>query len=347
MPAVRRNEPIAAWEEGDFVQGFALLRRKDVRQDRNGRDYMDLELCDARSTIRGKVWPDSQALKGKFDESDFVTFKGVVQVYRDHHQLIVEYCRRVKDTDRENGFDEAALIPTSPENIDELWRRLTALFPDALERPALQQLAREALRRFGDQLREHPAAKTIHHAYRGGLLEHTTVMAELAVKVCEQYQDIDRDLVLLGVFFHDLGKIRELGQMPNNDYTLSGQLIGHVTIGLTMLQECCAAIDDFPPELKLHLDHLILSHQGRRAYGSPVEPMTAEAFVLHAIDDLDSKLNQLRQARQSGSELLYMEPLGRSIFFDRSLGSSAPEEISDEEDAPVAEAVEALESTDG
>lgn len=325
-PTVRRNEPISAWQESDFVQGFALLRRKDVRQDRNGRDYMDLELCDARNSIRGKVWPDSPALKGQFDEGDFVNFKGVVQVYRDHHQLIVEYCRRAKDSDRQDGFDEGQLVPSTEESLDDLWQRLTQIVPGAIARPVLKELAEETLRRFGTQLREHPAAKTIHHAYRGGMLEHVTVMAELAMKICDQYHDIDRDLVLLGVLYHDIGKLRELGPMPDNDYTLEGQLIGHVSLGTAMLQECCAAIDDFPAPLKLHLDHLILSHQGRREYGSPVEPMTSEAFVLHAIDDLDSKLNQLRRARQNGPELQYLEPLRRAIFFDRELGASAASE---------------------
>ena len=334
MPTVRRNEPISAWEESDFVQGFALLRRKEVRQDRNGRDYMDLELCDARSTIRGKVWPDSQALKGTYSEGDFVHFKGVVQVYRDNFQLIVEYCRQVRDADREQGFDEGMLIPSTPENIDELWQRLITLFPGAIRRPALKQLAEETLRRFGAQLREHPAAKTIHHAYRGGMLEHVTVMAELAMKMCDQYADIDRDLVLLGVLYHDIGKLRELGAMPDNDYTLEGQLVGHVSIGVMMLQECIRALDDFPPNLELHLVHLILSHQGRKEYGSPVEPMTPEAFVVHAIDNLDSKLNQLRQARNNGLELQYLEPLRRSVFFDRSLQDD------ESEAAPAVEVVE-------
>ncbi len=329
MPTVRRNEPISTWEEGDFVQGFALVRRKEVRQDRNGRDYMDLELADARDTIRGKVWPDSPALKGKFEEREFVVFKGVVQIYRDQPQLIVEFCRKVKDEDRAQGFDERAFMPTTREDMELLWQRLNALYPGALERPVLRQLATLTLDRFGAALREHPAAKTVHHAYRGGLLEHTVSMAELAQKAADHFPELDRDLLLLGVLFHDLGKLRELGAMPNNDYTLEGQLIGHVVLGLEMLRQCCAAVPGFPAGLERHLAHLILAHQGRREYGSPVEPMTAEALVLHAIDDLDAKLNQLRNARRSGLELQYLEPMGRSIFFDRSLQPGAWDEDPD------------------
>ena len=317
MGVVRRNEPIATWEEGDFVQGFALLSRKDVRQDRNGRDYMDVEMTDASGSVTGKIWPDSPAIKGRFSEKDFVTFKGTVRLYRDQPQLNVDYCREVHDGDRENGFDPALLIPSTPEDIDDLWQRLEAIVPGALERASSRRLAEEAQRRFGERLREHPAAKSIHHAYRGGLLEHVVSMAELAMKLCDHYPEIDRDVLLLGVYFHDLGKLREIGAMPSNDYTVEGQLVGHIVIGVEMLRECGAAVEDLPDDLRLHLEHLVVSHHGRREYGSPIEPSTPEAFALHFIDNLDSKLNQLHGFRRSGVEgMHYVKALGRSIYFD-------------------------------
>lgn len=313
MPAVRKNAPIATWNEGDTVQGFALLRKKEMRQDRNGRDYLDLELSDATGTVMAKAWSDSQAMTGEFAAKEYVAFKGAVRVYRDQIQLNLEQCRRAADDDRRYGFDEDRLIPTTPENIDDLQRRLQAIFPGAIERPVLQLLVEEALARHGAELREHPAAKSIHHAYRGGLLEHVVSMAELTLKISAHYPDLDRDLLLVGVLFHDLGKLRELGAMPANDYTLSGQLVGHVVMGRDLLLECCAEIGEVPPNMQLHLEHLVLSHQGRREYGSPVEPSTPEAFVLHFIDDLDSKLNQLRGAR-NGDAQQFVKGLGRSIF---------------------------------
>ena len=317
MPVVRRNEPIASWEEGDFVQGFALLNRKDVRQDRNGRDYMDLELSDASGQLTAKVWPDSSAIRGKFAEKDFVAFKGTVRQYRDQLQVNLDHCRSITEEDRQQGFDESLLIPSTPENIDELWQRLENIFPGAIGRPILKRLAEEAQSRYGSNLREHPAAKTIHHAYRGGLLEHVVKMAEVALDLCRHYPELDQDLLLLGIYFHDLGKIRELGAMPQNDYTLEGQLVGHIAIGHSLLLECCGAIEDFPIDLRRHLEHLILSHHGRREYGSPMEPATTEAFVLHALDNLDSKLNQLRGHRRSGAEgLLFVRALGRTVYFE-------------------------------
>lgn len=317
MPVVRRNEPITDWQEGDFVQGFALVNRKDVRQDRNGRDYFDLELCDQSGSVPAKVWPDSPAIQGRYVDKDFVAFKGTVRAYRDQLQLNLDHCRQVNDNDRRDGFDESLLVPSTPEDLEDLKQRLAAIFPTALQRPMMRALAQEADRRFGAQLAEHPAAKTIHHAYRGGLLEHVVYMAELALKVCAQYPEIDRDLVLLGIYFHDLGKIREIGPMPRNDYTLEGQLVGHISLGQDMLNICCDAVEGFPEDLRLLLRHLIISHHGQRAYGSPIEPSTPEAFVLHFIDDLDSKLNQLRKQRREGAEgLVYMRPIGRGIYFD-------------------------------
>ncbi len=316
MPVVRRNEPISTWEEGDFVQGFALLSRKDVRQDRNGRDYMDGELTDSSGTVGAKIWPDSPAIKGRFSEKDFVAFKGSVRLYRDQLQVNIDHCRQVQDSDREKGFDPELLIPTTPEDVDDLWRRLETLLA-GLERPAARRLAEEAQRLYGARLRDHPAAKSIHHAYRGGLLEHVVKMAEVAADLCRHYPEIDRDLVLLGVYFHDLGKIREIGAMPANDYTPEGQLVGHIAIGLEMLRECCAAVPEMPADLELHLEHLVVSHHGRREFGSPVEPSTPEAFLLHLIDNLDSKLNQLRGHRRAGVEgMYYVKALGRSVYFD-------------------------------
>jgi len=313
MTETVRNAPIADWQAGDTVEGFALLSRKERRRDRNGREYLDLELTDASGTMAGKVWADSPALNGVYEAHDFVAVRGTVKLYRDQLQVSLEACRRAMDADRKVGFDESKLIPSTKEDIGELWERLRTVLEESLEAPHLSELARNALETHGSQLREHPAAKGIHHAYRGGLLEHVTSMAELAVLVCSHYPHIDRELVLIGVLFHDLGKIRELGAMPANDYTLEGRLVGHVVIGRDLLKECAASIPDFPPELLLHLEHLVLSHQGKREFASPVEPMTAEAFVLHALDDLDSKLNQLEPLREDPAEMIWVRALGRYV----------------------------------
>ena len=316
------NEPIRSLVEGDSISGYALVTKKALRQDKNGRDYLDLELADASGSITTKAWSDSPALTADFAVHDFIAFRGTVHRFREQRQLNVRECRRVTAADRELGFDEALIIPSTRHDIAELDQRLQQIYTDEIDRPFLQTLAQAALAAHGDALREHPAAKTIHHAYRGGLLEHTVSMAELALRICDHYDELDRDLILVGVLFHDLGKIQEIGAMPVNDYTHVGRLVGHVILGRDLLRSCCAEIEGFPVDLQTHLEHLILSHQGRLEYGSPVQPMTAEALTLHFIDDLDSKLAQLRQGRELGESLQFFQGFGRYLFADLSLGGT-------------------------
>lgn len=314
MAALKKNEPIRSWLPGDQVEGFALLTKKELRQDKRGMDFLDLELRDASGGIAGKVWSASPALRGAFEVHRFVAFRGRVENFNDQLQLNVEQCREAGDEDRKYGFDEARLIPSTPYDIDDLWRRLERIYPGAIGRAPFKTLAEDTLATHHVELREHPAAKTMHHAYRGGLLEHIVSMAELAETICGHYPQLDRDLVLMGVLFHDLGKLVELGAMPHNDYTLAGRLVGHVVIGRDLLRARCAAIPDFPADLQLHLEHLVLSHQGQMDYGSPVEPSTAEALALHFIDDLDSKLHQLRSAAEQGPDVVYSRGLGRYLY---------------------------------
>lgn len=320
--SMNQNPPIAKWQAGETVTGFALVARKERRQDRNGRDYIDLELTDNTGTVMGKIWADSAALDADFEAYDFVAFRGMVKSFRDQVQISIEKCRRTTEEDRARGFDEADLIPSTEEDIDELWKRLQSLLDD-LKEPHLKHLASDALREYGDDLKEHPAAKTIHHAYRGGLLEHVVSMAELVNIVAGHYPELDRELLLVGVLFHDLGKLIEIGPMPANNYTHEGQLIGHVAIGRDLLRERCAAIEEFPHDLQVHLEHLVLSHQGRLEYGSPVEPRTAEAIVLHTIDNLDAQLAQLRQAARHRSGFEYMRGMRRMMYLG-SPGDSDP-----------------------
>lgn len=332
MPT-RQNVPIAEWQEGDSVAGFALVTRKERRQDRNARDYIDLELTDNTGTVFAKIWADSAALDADFKAHDFVAYRGAVKSYRDQIQLSIDQCRRATDSDREHGFDEALLIPSTPEDPEDLRRRLEALY-QTIERPHLDRLACETLAVHGKALEEHPAAKTIHHAYRGGLLEHVVSMAEMASMVAGHYPELDRDLLLIGVLFHDLGKLLEIGAMPANDYTTEGQLVGHVVMGRDLLRERCAAIPDFPKEEQVRLEHLILSHQGRLEYGAPIEPRTAEALALHMIDNLDAKLAQLRQAARNQTGFQYLRGLGRWMYLgsEKSAGPG-PEKNPGDNDA--------------
>ena len=324
VPPVRKNVPIGDWVDGDLVQGFAFLSVKELRQDRSGKSYLHLELRDASGHVQAKAWSDSPALESEFEAFDYVAFEGVVQSYREQLQLNVRQCRRARADDRQYGFDEAKLVPSTREDLDDLWRRLITLLEREVRRPELDRLVRHTLTTHGDALRVHPAAKTMHHAYRGGLLEHVVSMLELAVEVCDHYGDADREIVLLGILFHDLGKIVELGAMPANDYTPAGRFVGHVVIGRDLLREACAEVGEIPADLQLHLEHVVLSHQGRREWGSPVEPMTREALIVHFVDDLDSKLAQLRQAQERGPGFQFLKGLGRFVYLDEETVGREP-----------------------
>ena len=333
MPNLAKNQPIATWNAGDAVQGFAYLKRKEIRQDRSGRDYLDLELADASGSILGRAWSDSSAMATEFAARGYVKFRGQVQSYRDQLQLKVDQCRQAGESDRADGFDEALLVPSTKFDLDELDRRLRELLEGQVQRPMLQRLATETLAVHGGALRTHPAAKGIHHAFRGGLLEHVVSMMELAVRFADQYPELDRDLLILGVLFHDLGKIQELGAMPDNDYTPVGRLVGHVVLGRDLLRERVAAIPGFPDDLRLQLEHLVLSHQGRKEFASPVEPMTAEALALHAIDDIDSKLAVLRGMRENGRGFVWARSMDRFIWLGEG---AAAEEAGDPDAEPPA-----------
>lgn len=335
MPTPTKNRPIASWEAGETVQGFAYLKRKEVRQDRSGRDYLDLELADSSGSILGRAWSDSSALSTDFAARGYVKFRGQVQSYRDQLQLKVDQCRPATEADRKDGFDESKLVPSTKFDLDDLDGRLRAILATRIERPAMRRLAEVALAEHGATLRVHPAAKGIHHAFRGGLLEHVVSMLELALKFADHYPELDRDLLLLGVLFHDLGKIQELGAMPDNDYTPVGRLVGHVVLGRDLMRDAAAKVPDFPADLLLQLEHLVLSHQGRKEFASPVEPATPEAFALHAIDDIDSKLAVLRGLKETGKGFVWARSLDRFVWLGEGPEASAPAGEGAAESEPV------------
>jgi 3'-5' exoribonuclease len=291
MSPTVKNQPIATWTAGDSVQGFAFLKRKEVRQDKSGRDYLDLELADASGSITGRAWSDSSALASAFAARGFVRFRGQVQSYRDQLQVKIDQCRPVVADDVQDGFDEGLLVPSTKFDLDDLMRRLEETLARELVRPEMRRLATETLALHGAGLRVHPAAKAIHHAFRGGLLEHVVSMLELAVKFADHYPELDRDIVL----------------------------------GRDLVRERAAAIPGFPADLRLQLEHLVLSHQGRKEFSSPVEPMTPEAFVLHALDDIDSKMAVLRGMKESGKGFVWARSLERFVWLGAPEAADAVE----------------------
>jgi 3'-5' exoribonuclease len=273
--------------------GFFLCARKELRSGRNG-DFLTLLLQDSTGQVVAKVFEDVGTLRQEFDAGEFVKVLGRGSVYKQRLELILEKIRRVHDRDRQDGFREEDCIPCAPRPIDDMWRELEEVVAREATDPWIRALLDRALAQYGERIRIWPAAQLVHHAYRGGLLEHVLKMAEVGVSLARLY-GADSNVVLAGVLLHDIGKLEELEYECVTRYSTAGNLLGHITLGAQAVSRLADSIEGFPGELKVEIEHLVLSHHGSREFGSPVEPMTVEAFILAAVDDLDSKIHQVRR----------------------------------------------------
>jgi 3'-5' exoribonuclease len=314
-----RLPAIASLTENSTGWGFFLCTDKSVRTGRGG-EYLALTLADATGEVAGRVFENLDRLRMEFDEGEFVKVQGRLQVYNGRSQFVVETIRRVMlgpdSQDRREGFNEAALLPSAPRPVDEMWAELERLI-DAMATPHLQLLVRRIVVDHGEALRIWPAARAMHHAYRGGLLEHVVSMATAGRLLAEHY-GARVDLVVAGAILHDIGKLHELQYETTTDYTRDGNLIGHITLGAVMVSEACRAVAGFPDELRAEVLHLIVSHHGARERGSPIEPASLEAYILAAVDELDARLNQVKRAItddvSDGAFTPYNSRLGRTVW---------------------------------
>ena len=280
----------------DAGWGFFLCTYKELRAGRSGSEFAILNLQDASGQTTAKILADVDRLKGEFEAGEFVRVEGRGSLYNGQVQLVLSTIRRVNpDQDRLQGFREDDCILSSPRPIDEMWEELQSRLR-SVKNDHLRILLNRVATDHADQLRLWPAAQTIHHAYRGGFLEHITKMAEVGALLAKSY-DADQDLVLTGVVLHDIGKLQELAYEGGaGSYTRDGNMVGHIALGLMLVRETINGISGFPVELRAQVEHLIASHHGTREYGSPVEPKSIEAFILASVDELDAKINQVRRA---------------------------------------------------
>jgi 3'-5' exoribonuclease len=274
--------------------GFFLCAQKDLRPTKAGSSYLALVLQDTSGEIAAKIFDGADQLDKQFNKGDFVKVSGRGNLYKNQLELVLENVRRVNPAkDAADGFREEDCIPSSPRPIDEMWQELTAHVA-GVRRPELRALLERILAKHGAKLKIWPAAVTVHHAYRGGLLEHVLKIIQVGTGIADAYQ-VDRDMIIAGGILHDLGKIEELTYEGAVGYSVAGNLVGHIAIGLGMLQDAAREDPNFPDALRLELEHIVLSHHGARDKGSPVVPMTVEAFVFAAADDLDAKMFQIRK----------------------------------------------------
>jgi 3'-5' exoribonuclease len=302
--------------DGDTLDEVYLVNDKQLRANRNGNLYLQIELRDRTGSISARLWNAGENLFRMFDVGDFLLIRGKVQLFQGALQVILSHIERA-ETEK---VELADFLPHTEQDVSKLLERLRGTLL-RLANPHLRALA-ECFFMDEDFVRSFcqvPAGVRNHHAYIGGLLEHVVTLLDAAEKLLPLYPALDRDLLLMGIFLHDIGKVRELSYHKVFAYSDEGQLIGHLVIGVEMLNEKVRRVPDltgepFPAELLLRLKHMILSHHGTYEFGSPRLPMTPEAIALHYLDNLDAKIHSFtRDIREDRNQASAWTPFNQSL----------------------------------
>ncbi|MEO7144718.1 MAG: HD domain-containing protein [Bryobacteraceae bacterium] len=309
------------------VTAIFLVHSKDVRQKRTGEPYLSLLVGDRTGELDAKMWDNVTEIAGAFERDDFVRVKGLLQVHQNRPQLTIHKVERIAESE----VDFSDYFPASKRAPAEMAAELAGIV-DGIGNPHLKGLLKAVLDdpSIARGFERAPAAKTIHHAFLGGLLEHVLSMCGLARMAAAHYKYADLDLLLTGVLLHDIGKIRELTYERSFGYSSEGQLVGHISIGLRLMYEKLAGLPDFPEKLRVLVEHMVLSHHGQLEFGSPKLPMFPEAMLLHLLDNMDSKMETMRGLIERDSQLEgcwtgYSTALERSVLKkDRYMAAETP-----------------------
>ena len=288
------------FREGMHIADVYLCKNKQIALTKNGKEYGNLVMQDKTGTIDAKIWDLGSPGVGKFETMDYVHVEADVTLFQNSFQLNVRRIRRAQ----EGEYVEADYLPVSKKDIKKMYEELLG-YIRSVKNPYLQKLlcgyfVENAA--FAKAFQFHSAAKTVHHGFVGGLLEHTLSVTRLCDYYAGYYPMINRDLLLTAAIFHDIGKTRELSRFPENDYTDDGQLLGHIIIGTEMVGESIRSIPGFPEKLATELKHCILAHHGELEYGSPKKPALLEALALNFADNTDAKMETMIEALRSGGD---------------------------------------------
>lgn len=307
--------------DGEALDQIFLASEKQLRTNRNGNLYLQLRVSDKTGSLTAMLWNAQQKHFDGFENGDFVTIKGTAQVYNGSMQVLA---REVKKSSAE-GVDESDFITLSTQKLESMVARVAEILRE-IRNEHLRNLAECFLldEEFMSAFKRAPAGVKHHHAYHGGLLEHTLSLLEVALLIAPRYPKLDLDLLIFGTFLHDLGKIRELTYSPDLGYSDQGQLLGHMVQGVVLLDQMIAETErqsesKIPDEIADQLRHMIVSHHGTLEFGSPKVPMTLEAVALHYLDSMDAKLHSFQQlieddVNPASPWTVYHPSIGRKIF---------------------------------
>lgn len=279
--------------EGDRISGIYLCKQKQSAVTKNGKPYDSIILQDKTGVMDGKIWdPNSNGIDD-FDTLDYIDVVGDVTSFAGAMQVNIKRVRKAV----EDEYDPSDYLPVSENSTDDMYGQLLGMI-NSVNNPFLSSLLRKLFVEDQDFLKAfqgHSAAKTVHHGFIGGLLEHTLGVTRLCDYIAKTYPIVNRDLLITAALLHDIGKTKELSAYPLNDYTDEGQLLGHIYIGAQMIHDLAREIPDFPKVLKNELIHCILSHHGELEYGSPKKPALAEAVALNLADNTDARMETLTE----------------------------------------------------
>jgi 3'-5' exoribonuclease len=289
---------LANFEEGKLFDSFFLVLLKQQRTTKSNKPYLNLILGDKSGQLEGRIWePGDPRIAKDFERGDVVKARGSASRFDDRLQMKIDQLRVALPAE----VDKTDLMPSTTQDVGVLWRALlsfVASFHNADLKLLLTTLLADPA--LAEAFREAPAAKQLHHAWLGGLLEHVVSLLTLADRVAPHYPLLDRDLLLTGVILHDIGKVRELSWEIGFEYTVEGTLLGHIQMGIALAERTMDSLPNFPPKLKTLVLHMILSHHGKLEFGSPKLPMIPEALALSFIDDLDAKMQAIQNEFDKG-----------------------------------------------
>ena len=284
---------------GSRVAGVYLCKYKQSAVTKNGKSYDNIIIMDKTGTLSGKIWEPNSPGIDDFDALDYIDVIGDVSTYNGALQISIKRARKV----REGEYNPADYLPSTEKNVKEMWKELLG-FMDSVKDVHLRALLKGFFiddKEFAGQFCKASAAKSIHHGFMGGLLEHTLSVTKLCDYYAAAYPILNRDLLITAAILHDVGKVKELSAFPANDYTDDGQLLGHIMIGAEMIHDMASKIGDFPVKLERELKHCILAHHGELEYGSPKKPALAEAMALNLADNTDARMETMTELLKSSS----------------------------------------------
>lgn len=309
---------IKEYKEGNKFFGIYLCKTKQVLKTKAGKTYYSLILQDKTGVIDGKIWELTNAI-AEFDSMDFIMAEGMVTTFQGSRQVNINRVRQAQ----EGEYDAGEYIPTSRYDIEDMYQQLKG-YIQGIKEPHLHQLAEMVFIKdteFVKRFKSHSAAKSIHHGFIGGLLQHTLAVTKLCDFMAANYDILDHDLLVTAAMFHDVGKVYELSDFPLNDYTDEGQMLGHIFLGAELIGNWTRGISGFPVALATELRHCILAHHGELEYGSPKKPAIAEAMALSFADHADARLETMAEIFDKSDATL--EWLGFNRILDSNVRQSS------------------------